>query len=168
MIVMQLPVQQEVTPVGLDEVALVRAAQSDLSLFTELYQRYARQVYRYLLVRIGNEADAQDATSQTFLAAMQGLGSYRGQQPFAAWLFGIARLKQLPGKNIGVAGSPTLVRSLLQDDLLDELTLMIHPVVVGSGKRLFKEGDALKRLKPIYSKTTGSGVQILVYQPADQ
>ena len=50
----------------------------------------------------------------------------------------ISKLKEQPGKNIGVSGSPTLVRSLLQDDLLDELTLMVHPVVVGHGKRLFK------------------------------
>ena len=77
----------------------------------------------------------------------------------------ITRLKQQPGKNIGVAGSPTLVRSLLQDDLLDELTLMIHPVVVGRGKRLFKDGDALKRLKLVYSKPTRTGVLIVTYQP---
>jgi dihydrofolate reductase len=77
----------------------------------------------------------------------------------------IARLKQQPGKNIGVAGSPTLVESLLQNDLLDELTLMIHPVVVGSGKRLFKDGRALKRLKLVASKTTSTGVSIVTYQP---
>ncbi len=75
----------------------------------------------------------------------------------------IARLKRQPGKNIGVAGSPTLVRSLLQDDLLDELTLMIHPVVVGRGKRLFKDGSDLKRLQLVYSKVTSTGVMILTY-----
>jgi dihydrofolate reductase len=75
----------------------------------------------------------------------------------------IAKLKQQPGKNIGVAGSPTLVRSLLQNDLLDELTLMVHPVVVGSGKRLFKDGGDLKRLKLVDSKTTPTGVVILTY-----
>jgi dihydrofolate reductase len=78
----------------------------------------------------------------------------------------ISRLKQQPGKNIGVSGSPTLVRSLLQDGLLDELTLMIHPVTVGRGKRLFKEGSDLKRLKLVSSKTTRSGVVLLTYQPA--
>src|SRR4029450_4429108 len=57
----------------------------------------------------------------------------------------IAKLKQQPGRNIGVSGSPTPVRTMLQADLLDELTLMIHPVVVGSGKRLFGEADELKR-----------------------
>ena len=77
----------------------------------------------------------------------------------------ITNLKQQPGKNIGVAGSPTLVESLLQADLLDELTLMVHPVVVGHGKRLFKDGRALKRLRLVRSKTTSTGVALLTYQP---
>ena len=80
----------------------------------------------------------------------------------------LAKLKQQPGKNIGVSGSPTLVRSLLQNDLLDELTLMVHPVVVGSGKRLFKDGSDLKRLKLVDSKTTRTGVLIATYQPAER
>ena len=75
----------------------------------------------------------------------------------------IARLKQQPGQNIGVAGSPTLVRSLLRDELLDELTLMVHPVVVGRGRRLFHDGDDLKRLRLVASQITGSGVAILTY-----
>ena len=80
----------------------------------------------------------------------------------------IARLKRQPGKNIGVAGSPTLVESLLRDGLLDELKLMIHPVVVGGGKRLFSDGGALKRLKLVASKTTGTGVLIAAYRPAQE
>jgi dihydrofolate reductase len=78
----------------------------------------------------------------------------------------ITKLKQQPGKNIGITGSTTLVQSLLQDDLLDELGLMIHPVVVGSGKRLFEEGGDLKALKLIDSKTFSTGVVSLTYQPA--
>ena len=77
----------------------------------------------------------------------------------------IAGLKQQLGKNIGVAGSPTLVRSLIQANLLDELTLMIHPVVAGRGKRLFEGERTLKRLKLVASTTTRSGVSILTYQP---
>jgi dihydrofolate reductase len=77
----------------------------------------------------------------------------------------LARLKQQPGKDIGVAGSPTLVRSLLQHDLLDQLTLMIHPVVVGKGKRLFADGADLKRLRLVASRITPTGVAILTYQP---
>jgi dihydrofolate reductase len=77
----------------------------------------------------------------------------------------LAKLKQQPGKHIGVAGSPTLVRSLLQNNQLDELTLMIHPVVVGSGKRLFSDGE-LMRLKLLTSNTTRSGVLIATYRSA--
>ena len=74
--------------------------------------------------------------------------------------------QQQPGKNIGVSGSPTLVQSLLQADLIDELTLMIHPVIAGHGKRLFKDGSALKRMKLVESKTTPTGVSLLTFQPA--
>jgi dihydrofolate reductase len=77
----------------------------------------------------------------------------------------ITRLKQQPGKNIGVSGSPTLVRTLLENDLLDELTLMVHPVIAGSGKRLFKDGSALKRMKLVSSKMTSSGVALMTYHP---
>jgi dihydrofolate reductase len=77
----------------------------------------------------------------------------------------ITQLKQLPGKNIGTAGSPGLVSSLLEQDLLDELILLVHPVVVGHGKRLFQDGGSLKRLNLLSSKTTRTGTVILTYQP---
>jgi len=77
----------------------------------------------------------------------------------------INKLKKQSGKNISVSGSPTLVRSLMQDNLLDELTLMIHPVVVGKGKHLFTEEVDLKRMKLVDSKVTGTGVVIVTYQP---
>src|SRR6266702_4682692 len=76
-----------------------------------------------------------------------------------------SRLRQQPGKNIGTAGSPTLVRSLLEQGLLDELILLVHPVVAGSGKRLFKDGDSLKRLNLLSAKPTRTGTLILTYQP---
>jgi dihydrofolate reductase len=77
----------------------------------------------------------------------------------------INRLKALPGKNISVSGSPTLVRSLLQLGLVDEFIPLIHPVIVGKGKRLFGDGDDLKRLRLTRSRITGSGVAILTYVP---
>lgn len=77
----------------------------------------------------------------------------------------IARLKQQPGKNIGAAGSPTLVHSLLEQNLLDELILSVHPVIVGNGNRLFKDGDSLKRLNLLSTKPTRTGTVILTYQP---
>lgn len=76
-----------------DDLVLVRSAKKDLSAFSALYERYATQVYRYLLVRVGNVHDAQDLTSQTFMAAMKGLHTFQGQSPFPAWLLGIARNK---------------------------------------------------------------------------
>ncbi len=83
----------EPLPLQAEDQVLVRRAQKDLSMFSELYQRYAQQVYRYLLVRVGNVDDAQDLTSQTFLVAMESLHKYRGEGNFAAWLLGIARHK---------------------------------------------------------------------------
>jgi dihydrofolate reductase len=77
----------------------------------------------------------------------------------------ITKLKQQPGKDISITGSPTLVRSLLQDNLLDELRLMVHPVVVGSGKRLFEDGSDQKALKLVDSKTFSTGVLYLTYEP---
>lgn len=77
----------------------------------------------------------------------------------------INKLKRGSGKNISVSGSPTLVRSLLAENLLDELTLMIHPVVVGKGKRLFTEDVDLQRLQLVDSKVTGTGVVIVTYRP---
>lgn len=78
----------------------------------------------------------------------------------------LTKLKQQPGKNIGITGSPTLVRSLLREDLLDELSLLVHPLVVGGGKRLFVDGTAQKPLKLVESKTFDTGVVYLTYQPA--
>jgi dihydrofolate reductase len=80
----------------------------------------------------------------------------------------IATLKQQPGKNIGIHGSPTLVEALLQADLLDELRLEIYPVVAGRGARLFHDGRAIKQLQLADSKTTSNGVAILTYQPVKQ
>ncbi len=77
----------------------------------------------------------------------------------------IGRLKQQPGKDIGVQGSPTLVRSLIEADLLDELTLLVHPVVVRRGKHLFEGGGDLKRFTLVESKTTPTGVAMLRYEP---
>jgi dihydrofolate reductase len=78
----------------------------------------------------------------------------------------ISKLKEQPGKDISISGSPTLVRSLLEDDLLDELRLMIHPIVLGRGKRLFEEGGDQKALELVDSKTFTTGVVYLTYQLA--
>jgi dihydrofolate reductase len=75
-------------------------------------------------------------------------------------------LKREPGKNIQIYGSPTLVRSLLRDGLLDELDLLVHPIVVGGGKRLFENGGYGTALSLAKSRTLGTGVMALTYVPA--
>ena len=78
----------------------------------------------------------------------------------------IEKLKKGPGKDIVISGSGTLVRSLLGYGLLDELKLMVHPIVVGSGKRLFEEEAETKPLELVDSKTFSTGVLYLTYRPA--
>jgi dihydrofolate reductase len=77
----------------------------------------------------------------------------------------IIELTQQPGEDITILGSGALVRSLLRGNLLDELRLMVHPVVLGTGKRLFEDGSDRKALELIDSKTFGTGVLYLTYQP---
>jgi dihydrofolate reductase len=79
---------------------------------------------------------------------------------------GIAELKQQPGKDITILGSGALVWSLLRDGLIDELRLMVHPVVLGCGKRLFENGVDREALELVDSKTFGSGVVSLAYRPS--
>jgi dihydrofolate reductase len=78
---------------------------------------------------------------------------------------GITHLKQQPGKDIGVTGSATLVQSLLEAGLLDELQLLVHPIVVGHGKRLFRDESKKTGLKLVEAKTFSTGVLALTYQP---
>ena len=76
-----------------DELALVRAAATDRGQFALLYDRYAQPLYHYCYHRTGNVHDAEDLTSQTFLAALEALPRYRQDGHFAAWLFTIAHNK---------------------------------------------------------------------------
>jgi RNA polymerase sigma-70 factor (ECF subfamily) len=74
------------------EEALVRRAQeNDQEAFAQLYEAYFDKIYRYLMLRIGNEMEAEDMTQQVFLNALQSLGSFRWKgAPFSAWLYRIA------------------------------------------------------------------------------
>jgi dihydrofolate reductase len=78
----------------------------------------------------------------------------------------VAKLKDELDGDIVVHGSPRLVQTLLENDLVDELRLMLFPVVLGTGKRLFGETSAKKPLRLVDSKVVGDGVDILVYRPA--
>ncbi|MEU4233572.1 dihydrofolate reductase family protein [Nonomuraea sp. NPDC026600] len=78
----------------------------------------------------------------------------------------LTELKRQPGKDIGMTGSATLARSLLADGLLDELRLLVHPIVVGTGKRLFEEGTGQIPLQLLDSQTFSTGVLSLTYGKA--
>jgi dihydrofolate reductase len=78
----------------------------------------------------------------------------------------VSKLRQRPGGDIVVHGSAQLVQTLLEHDLVDELRLMIYPVVLGTGKRLFGETSDKKRLRLTDSKTVGDGITICIYEPA--
>jgi len=78
----------------------------------------------------------------------------------------VSKLKQRPGGDIVIHGSAQLVQTLLEDDLIDEYRLMVFPIVLGSGKRLFSDTGKATTLKLVDAKTVGAGVLILTYQPA--
>jgi dihydrofolate reductase len=77
----------------------------------------------------------------------------------------VARLKQDPGQDLLVMGSGVLVQSLMRRNLVDEYVLLIHPLILGSGRRLFTDGGAFAALRLVDTKTTTTGVVIATYQP---
>ena len=78
----------------------------------------------------------------------------------------VARLKQEPGKDLTILGSGELIQSLRRRDLIDEYVLLIHPLVLGSGRRLFPDGGPASTLRLVDAKPTTTGVIIATYRPA--
>ena len=79
----------------------------------------------------------------------------------------VKKLKQAVQRTILIDGGSDLVNLLMQHDLIDEYRLLVHPVVVGQGKRLFREGSQKKELRLIEAKALSTGVVALTYQPAE-
>jgi dihydrofolate reductase len=77
----------------------------------------------------------------------------------------VRKLKQQPGKNIAVLGSGELVQTLIENDLVDEYFLTVYPLVLGGGKRLFRDDEQLRRLELVDSRTTSTGGVVLTYRP---
>jgi len=77
----------------------------------------------------------------------------------------VAKLKEQPGRELQVHGSGQLAQTLIEADLIDEYLLYYHPVHLGTGKKLFRDGAPARSLKLVDSKTTGAGVIIARYQP---
>lgn len=80
----------------------------------------------------------------------------------------VAELKKEPGRELQIHGSRELVQSLMARDLIDKYRLLVFPVVLGAGKRLFTEGALPTAMRLKESRTTGSGVAVLAYEPAGQ
>jgi dihydrofolate reductase len=78
----------------------------------------------------------------------------------------VAKLKELPGGNILVAGSAQLVQTLMDHDLVDEYRLMIYPVLLGSGKRLFKDGIDTTALQIVETNQTGQVATVVLQRAA--
>jgi len=79
---------------ALDDARLAQQARTDPQAFAELYRRHIRSIYRYHLAHTGDVRDAEDLTSQTFMAALEGIRSFRGTAPYITWLIGIASRKR--------------------------------------------------------------------------
>jgi dihydrofolate reductase len=77
----------------------------------------------------------------------------------------VVTLKKQPGKDLVILGSGELVNSLMKRNLIDEYVLQIHPLVLGSGRRLFTDGGSMAALHLLDSKTTTTGVVIATYEP---
>ena len=78
----------------------------------------------------------------------------------------VEKMKREQDGDIVVHGSARLVQTLIEHDLVDELRLMVYPVVLGGGERLFGETSDKKRLRLADSLTVGDGVALLIYEPA--
>ena len=156
-----------------DPAALVTSAREDPAAFGRLYDLYVQRVFGYLYRRVGSQQDAEDLTSQTFIAAYEALESYRGQNHFAAWLFGIARHKLMDHYRRTSAQPPTddvedipkeehTLDRIIQDEELSRLGALIQHLnseeqdliylrylaglsYVEMGELLGKNSDAVKK-----------------------
>ena len=117
-----------------DEIQLIEEARKDPAAFGQLYQVYVQVVFKYLYSRIGRAAEAEDATAQTFLAAMEGLKRYRNEGHFVAWLFGIARRKAMDHFRL----EKRLVQLVDAEQLPLESDLLEHAIHSEQNQALFK------------------------------
>lgn len=116
--------------------------------------------------RTGEFADQMNHKSKYVVSTTLNKGAWENTHLIKANVVKeITKLKKRSGKNILVAGSRTLVQTLVQHNLVDEYHLLIYPLVLGSGKRLFEEGSSAKLIL-VETKPFSSGVVLLRYQPA--
>ena len=147
-----------------DLPALVAAAVDDPAAFGRLYDRFVQPVYRYVYGRVGDVHEAEDITSQTFIAAYESLGRYRERGYFSAWLFRIARSKmndhfRRSRREVGldaagqIAARDDALASVIQDEELRRIRSMIHT--------LDESDQDLIRLRYVADLTFGEMAELL-------
>lgn len=134
----------QLAPMEASEEQIIEEVRSDPAVFGILYRKYLSPVYRYLYSKVGNKVDAEDLTSQVFLAAFEGLPGYRHQNLFASWLFSIARRK-----------AADYYRACTEQISLD-----------GEGRLPPVEGDALAQI--IQDEELQSVVKLIANLPEDE
>ena len=145
-------------------IGSLMGAQDTMLLGRVTYQEFAGHWPQ----QTGEMADTMNGTAKYVVSGTLQSADWQNSTliPAASAFAEIAELKQQPGKNIGMTGSGTLVSSLLREGLLDELHLLVFPLVAGSGKRLFGTPGAQLPLKLLDSATFQSGVVHLTYAKA--
>ncbi len=120
--------------------------------------------------RTGDFADRMNTTPKYVVSTTLKKAEWNNSQVIKGDLVEeVNKLKSKPGKDILVAGSGRLVRALIEHELVDELRLMVFPVVLGKGKRLFQSGNGRHALKLVEARQVGkAGVFTLVYHPEPQ
>ena len=145
-------------------IGSLMAAQDALLLGRVTYQEFAGHWPQ----QTGEMADTMNGATKYVVSGTLESADWQNTTliPAAKAFAEIAELKQQPGQNIGMTGSGTLVSSLLREGLLDELHLLVFPLVAGSGKRLFAAADAQLPLKLLDSATFQTGVVHSTYAKA--
>jgi dihydrofolate reductase len=134
---------------------------------------FGRRTYEIMAAHWPNQPDGEP-----FAASLNGLPKYVASTTLTEPLEwrnstllqgdvakAVAEIKEQPGGNLVVLGSGELVQTLMENDLVDRYGIMINPIVLGSGKRLFHEGSAKRPLRLVDSKTSSTGVLIATYEP---
>jgi RNA polymerase sigma-70 factor, ECF subfamily len=132
---------------AIDERSLLNAALDNPTAFSWLYDRYVHALYKYLLGKTGNAAEAEDLTSQTFLSALENLPRYQNQGNFRAWLFGIARNKWVDfyrrskrhvslGDYPPVSTESDFLQKVIQDEKSQVLTGLVQRLSGSEGELL--------------------------------
>ncbi len=127
------------------EARVIEAARKDRAAFTLLYRRYVTPIYRYLYKWTGDQAEAEDLTSQVFLEALQGLDRYRERGSFAAWLFTIARRKAISSYRRQQANLPIEEAESIPEPAADPLERAVQNEQQEHMARLFAELDEEQR-----------------------